>query len=259
MASCADIDRPLVDEAQRLIATIPDSPRFTWNFRYKRLCEKIISEGCLDNMLSWPTVSEALFAGQTGRVRKELFSLPSSVIDKAYDAPYPPMPPSSPHVPSGTYTRQAHIAYLLAKESLWWPDVQTVYEVGGGYGAMAIILRRFGFRGAHYVLDHPVMDLIRHRVLLGVTGAGTVSARQHRPVPCDVLIGVHSLCEIDVETRESILAEALAKHYAFSITKTYDGVDNVAWFKGWCASQDLDYAYHVLPSDNQLMIIASRK
>jgi hypothetical protein len=221
----------------------------------------LVRDGGLDNFLTWPVVTQALHARYSHISKKERMHLPDKLRHLAVDLSFPPAPgPVSPEGASGTYIKQTILLFALEMDFLGVRGVERlshVYEVGGGYGAMAVMLTRMGFAGTHTVLDLPALHIIRDWYL----GDDILVDTADWPGECevDLFIAIHSLDEMPVITREEILSSVIAKHYIFSFTKEYDGVDNSGWFRNWCIDQKLifrDLWPWMLP--NQDMIIAER-
>lgn len=251
-----------VRRATELLKILPGGPRFTWDFRQVDLMKNLIRDKGLDHFLTWPIVKEALYAGYTHISEKErryLGRLKDLTPD--FDTPTPPEP-LSPEGASGTYLKQAALLASLEGDFLGVGGIQkldSVYEVGGGYGAMAVTLSRVGFNKTHTVLDLPALHIIRDWYL---EGAGVLADTADWPAEqeVDVLFAVHSLCEMNIPARMEILSNVRARHYVFSMTKNYDGIDNSKWFREWCQSEKLIYRdWWPWVSDNQDVIIAERK
>lgn len=251
-----------VRRATELLKTLPGGPRFTWAFRQRELMLNLVRDKGLDNFLTWKIVKESLYAEYTCISEKERIFLPAKFGEMAVDFPFPPSPgPLSPEGASGTYIKQA--ALLLALESGFLgvrgiERLSSVYEVGGGYGAMAVMLTRMGFDRTHTVLDLPALHIIRDWYL---EGANVLVDTADWPAKCevDLLIGIHSLDEMPTTIRNEILSSVIARYYIFSFTRTYDGVDNSRWFRDWCIDQKLIYRdWWPWVSPNQDVIIAER-
>ena len=255
------INQIAVEKATELLKTLPEGERFTWAFRQRDLMSNVVREGGLDNFLNWPGVHEALYAGYTSKVAIERTAIPLELRWLSVDYEYPKSPgPLSPDGASGTYIKQVRLALLLRRMSgEKWSDINSVYEVGGGYGEMAVVLSRVGFHGAHTVLDLPALH-VRREWYLHKPGISTISVAEPKMQSVDVLLAVHSLCEIPVARRIEILNKIHARYYIFSITKHFAGVDNEYWFREWCQSEGLLYSDMFLPisNANQDIIIASR-
>lgn len=239
MSSC-EPDDYVVYRASEILATLPVAERFTWPFKYRKLAERLAKEGCIDGFLSWPTVRESLFAGQTHAGLRELSAFPKWLSEMAMDPDWPPLPDDAQSRPSDTYIRQAVLVYLLY-EKLDWTNIETVFEVGGGFGAMSVVLRRFGFDWDHEVLDHPIMHLLRTEYLASVGTRPAMSLNAPTLESADVFIAAHSLCEMPPAMREDILNSVPARLYAISVTNVFDGVRNDDWFRDWFKRNGIAY------------------
>jgi hypothetical protein len=259
----AERDAEAVRRAKALLEELPEGRRFTWAFRQRDLMSNLVRDGGLHYFLTWPIVSESLYAGYTYISEEERKHLPQELRELAVDFRTPPPPaPLSPEGASGTYIKQTALLAALAHGFLNPRGIEnfsSVYEVGGGYGAMAVMLSRLGFRGTHTVLDLPALHVIRDWYLEGADVlVDTADWPGEQEV--DVLFAVHSLCEMPVEDRLEILSNVRAEYYVFSITKSFDGIDNSKWFRYWCQDQELVYRdWWPWVSDSQDVIIAERK
>jgi hypothetical protein len=252
-----------VANATELLYGLSPGERFTWQFRQYHLMENLVRDGGLDKFLTWPTVLEALYTGYTPAAAKERAYLPKQYTYLAADFPYPPPPGRlSPEGASGTYLKQMFVAHLLEKHILpygGWHGVDSVFEVGGGYGALAIVLRRLGMKGEHAVLDFRALHIIRNWYLENA-GIFTENWQQVEPMEVDVLMAVHSMCEMSIDARMDVLNNVRAQYYAFSITKNWDGIDNASWFREWCKDEGLIYVdYFPNINGNHDLILASRE
>lgn len=254
-----ELNRRAVIAATKVNERIGDAPRFTWNFRQKDIVRKIIEEGGLDNFLNWPVSAEALYAGVTHKTIQEYGLLPQRYRHMAADPRFPPAPGRlTPEGASGTYIRQMFLAYMFEKHASrsWW-NVESVYEVGGGYGAMRVILRRLGFAGKYTVLDLPALHIVRNWYLYnaGILCDWEEDIAADRDV--DVMIASHSLCEMSIHRREEILSRVSARYYLISFSKYWDGIDNSGWFREWANRNDIVlHWFH--ENDAQEMLVGKR-
>jgi hypothetical protein len=219
-----------------------------------------IRDGGLEKFLTWPITREFLYAAYNVIGESDRALLPKAYHHLTTDWPYPRPPGAkSPEGASSTYIKQALAAWLATSDMIGsWANVNSVYEVGGGYGAMAVVLRAFGFSGSHTVLDLPALHLVREWYLSSPE-IETVSVLEPEQTDSHVLIALHSLDELGPDTRLSILDVATAEFYVFGITKSFNGIDNSTWFREWCWSQDLFLGTELdFSAGNQEIILAWR-
>lgn len=134
------------------------------------------------------------------------------------------------------YRNAIHQAYhLLRWEAVTGKriaDMQSIYEFGGGYGAMALIANRLGFRGKYYIYDLPEFALLQQWYLgqMGITG---VEWRNRiTALDADLLIACYSLSETTIEQRDRVLDKVRANSYLLLYSAEWEEYDNRAYFGG---------------------------
>lgn len=168
----------LVDSALSILAwqrgINPNPRRGTWPYRWQSLMEKIIEcNGDMTGFLHWPVVTDAFHSGYVQYSEHERSNIPDNLRALSTDPQFlsnAPGFPISPERASGTYVKQLFVAHKLGEAAgiYWSTNTMDVIEIGGGYGAMRVImdrLRRFSPGEAipyrHFVLDDPSTHLIR--------------------------------------------------------------------------------------------------
>lgn len=108
-------------------------------------------------------------------------------------------------------------------------DMQSIYEFGGGYGAMALVCNRLGFKGKYYIYDLPEFALLQQWYLeeFGVESVEWVDGLDTTSV--DLLIACYSLSETDYTERDRFLTRTWAKSYLFLYSNKFEDYDNI-WF-----------------------------
>ena len=147
-----------IHEAYRILETVPKAQRFTWGFKQRAFAQHIIrNEGNLDNFLGWPSSAESLHSGFTEEAKRELELVPREMWQYGVDpSTGTPVGNTSPEGMSGTYIRQLFVASKIG-------HANSIFEFGGGYGALAIVLNRwYAYNTRHYVYDFPVMHMLRN-------------------------------------------------------------------------------------------------
>jgi len=115
-----------------------------------------------------------------------------------------------------------------------WLD--SIAEVGGGYGALALVCHRLGFRGTYTVYDLPEFSLLQ-RWFLGQLGveARCVTRLNRRRQEADLLVGIYSLSEMTLARRKQILDAWPAASYLLVYSSDWQEYDNRDWFAAWAA------------------------
>lgn len=251
----------LVDRAIILLDELPRGERFTWNFRQRNLMVNLAEAGGLDHFLQWPVSIEALHAGYTDFAAAERDLIDPDLRPVAKDPLYGNPPGNrSPEKSSGTYIRQLVVALLIDQHLMSIADMEWVFEFGGGYGALAVVLGRLGFEGLHYVYDLPALHLIRDWYLDNMHVKTESITKLYNTVieDVDVFVSVCSMDEAPLETRTRVLDSARANNYLFWITRMWDGIDNYNWFRDWVIGNGLRYGEVEVPNKNQCCMLAKR-
>lgn len=143
---------------------------------------------------------------------------------------------SLPGTPFLSSTRNLiHQAYHILRwqeaTGLAISDMQSIYEFGGGYGAMALVARRMGFTGKYYICDLPEFALLQQWYLseCGVDGVEWVGKDGYSDV--DLLIACYSLSETDFGERNRILNAWQADSYLFLYSNKFEDYDNKLYFQ----------------------------
>jgi hypothetical protein len=144
----------------------------------------------------------------------------------------------SPELYDGyTSGNMIHQAYHL---SLWElmtgrsvKNMRRIVEFGGGYGTMALVCHRLGFRGDYQIIDLPEFSLLQQWYLTNTLPDISRIAWTDEPATCDLLIASHSLSEVPLPLRGKILSDMAADSYLFVYHCEHDGVDNLGYFAGF--------------------------
>lgn len=108
----------------------------------------------------------------------------------------------------------------------------SIYEFGGGYGAMARAAKILGFNSKYYIYDLPEFALLQ-QWYLEQQGVSNVEWRQ-RVVKQDVdlMIGCYSLSETTIEQRDTVLSKVNAGRYLFLYSAKWEEYNNREYFSG---------------------------
>lgn len=133
-----------------------------------------------------------------------------------------------------------HILRWQETTGLKIADMSSIYEFGGGYGAMALVCNRLGFKGKYYIYDLPEFALLQ-RWYLEECGVDNVEwlPRQATYGDVDLLIACYSLSETDYTERNRILQAWQANSYLFLYSNKFEQYDNIEYF------QNLEYSPHI--------------
>jgi len=221
-----------VDDLRQFFEELPDlEPETTWD-RHRLAFRDHVAENDIDDFLNWSTTQATMFVGEAPYIKMEYDTLAGEADfwEKAIQEPGIGNPPRLSYAPytSGNYVHQAyHLKQWLDWSGRKVSELESVYEIGAGYGTMAVILRRLGFEGPYATFDLPELDLLRGWYLsrLGVKGEEAVDDP-------DLLIALYSVSEMPLEEREVVKANS----YLIGYQAHWDGIDNHRYFD-WLTSE----------------------
>ena len=216
--------------------------------RNRRALQEHLKSNDLADFINWSTIQATMFVGDVGYVRKEYAEIMTdkqftgSVIEET-KAGHPPL------MWGWTSGNLIHQYYHLKQ----WLDLTrqdiremgSIVEVGAGYGAMALICHRLGFKGRYFIFDLP--ELVRlQRYYLWETIGDLDTIYWSFPLElCDLFIASHSLNEMPVVERERLLSQVAAKEYLFASSYEFDGVNNQDYFEQMAGSiQGIDWKFY---------------
>lgn len=109
-------------------------------------------------------------------------------------------------------------------------DLDSIYEFGGGYGALAELSYRLGFAGEYHICDLPEFALLQRHYL---AGRGLSVIHETEPVAADLFIALYSLSETDADLRERWMAHQRSRSYLLLYSGQWAEHDNRAWARGF--------------------------
>lgn len=133
-------------------------------------------------------------------------------------------------------------------------DLRTIYEFGAGYGALALLAHRMGFRGEYYVYDLPEFVLLQ-RWFLDQHGI-QVHHTTRRPVNADLFVALYSISEVPLALRSDWLSTCQAQSYLLLYSGRFADYDNAEWAQRLAADRpDLSWLDEQFPGrpDNYLI------
>lgn len=110
-------------------------------------------------------------------------------------------------------------------------QLDTIIEFGGGYGAMALLCQRLGFKGSYWIEDLPELSALQEYYLSSTADTSRVYYCLPYHYECDLFIASHSLSEIEPEERRRVLRGLRAGSFLFVFHCEHNGVDNLEWFR----------------------------
>lgn len=148
------------------------------------------------------------------------------------------------HVDPTTNANVVHMAYHL----LQWEkatgrkvaELDSLLEVGGGYGCMAKVVHRLGFRGKYYIYDLPEFSLLQEFYLAQVLQPGSyniewintrVRGKGRLPRTVGLWLATWSFSEFPKPLRDEVISQTTPASYLIGYQHTFEWVDNQFWFE----------------------------
>lgn len=217
------------------VADTPPPP-FSWARHRYELWHHVQREDDPTQFLRWSTVEGTMVVGDVPHIREELEVLKAEVpnwrnITKAtgFGGERLLEDDISPNLVHQAY--HLHVFKNLTGRSL--RDMDTIIEIGGGFGAMAVAAHRFGFRGVYYIYDLPEFSLLQEYYLNRVAAGAYVkfaTIGEDIPDESDLLVGMWSLGEMPTGERERVLDFNISRNYLLAYMPDFGGGNNKAWF-----------------------------
>lgn len=118
-------------------------------------------------------------------------------------------------------------------------DLSTIVEFGGGYGAMALLCHRLGFKGLYVIYDLPEFSLLQQWYLSKHKIEAEWNPRR-KPKDVDLFMALYSLSEVEPILRDKMIVKAAS--YLFLYSGQWETWNNVEWFQedfpllGYCGN-----------------------
>lgn len=239
------------DDFRERMAALPDqgqdAPIFDWEHHRHAIREAVVLHGASpEELLTWPTIRATMV------VRGARFSGPeyNALVEDgrqtwlpAIRAPFVCGESPAPfnRAVSETLVHQAHHLMRWQKVTgLRVTNLDSILEVGGGYGAMAVVCRQLGFRGRYVIYDVPEV-LLCAQYYLERAGQYHAAFATVRPiVPVDFCIACWSVTELYLHQRWMPDAD----NYLVAYHDRCDEIDNAAWLKEWSGGLGESYQWH---------------
>jgi hypothetical protein len=221
-------------------------PRYTWE-RHRWEMRRHVAQDDIGSFLNWSTVTATMFAGETPYTRSELHALKAQPDWGQWHAAIEDLGVGQAPRMSEELSTNANMVHQAFHLMMWNKatlreirDLETVTEFGGGYGAMALVASRLGFKGTWRMVDFPEMCLLQsyylsqHELGCAVEFCGDVL-----PIAgAGLYVACYSLSETPLSERKGCV-DLGAKSYLLAFQEHWDDVDNLDWVE-WFALEDRD-------------------
>lgn len=164
----------------------------------------------IEQFLTWPGVVGTMFVAQPEYVQPEWDELQDADAGRWG------------RVTAGEYggapnTNLIHQAYHLHQwERASGRNVaalDSIIEVGGGYGALAVVARRAGFVGQYTIYDLPEVSLLQRFYLAQMGAAAECLSRPTGPLAADLFVALFSMSEMSLAQQAPYLTGLQARHH----------------------------------------------
>ncbi|OHB71830.1 MAG: hypothetical protein A2W23_06035 [Planctomycetes bacterium RBG_16_43_13] len=251
------------DEFRAAMQALPEPPSDSsppyWSFWRHSLWQHVVTGDDPGEFMGWPEIFHTQLVNHWPQpIQVEFNALPGKMLP-AVDMPYFGSPPD--HHGNSPYSRNMiHQAYHIHRfqdtAHRYVDTMQTIVEFGGGYGALALLIHRLGFKGRYIIFDLPEFSLLQQYYLskFDITVEHYTDMSALPQVSADLLVACYSLSETDFAQRDAFLAAIPSKNYLFLYSNRFAGLDNVDYFQKYATGRpDKSWSFsHIthLPDNN---------
>lgn len=136
-------------------------------------------------------------------------------------------PELEPYSNENLISQAYHLARWENEMSRDVSDLERIVEIGGGYGAMALLIRRLGFTGEYVIYDFEELNTIQ-KYYLDKMGAEADLRHEFRSDEADLLIGLFSLSEMSPSVQANYLDSIATSHVLIgALNAPWEGVNTL--------------------------------
>lgn len=197
---------------------------------WKRHCSNLVNELLQRDpkeFMDFQAIKETMFVGNAEYTFKELEELKDKIdLSELVDCDAFSQHFQHPNYPTTGNT--IHHRYHLYVLDIPIKNINTIVELGGGYGNMARLVHKSGFSGTYNLIDLPEFELLQKYYLdyQGINACWNPDLTQ----PMDLFIATWSLSEIPLEDR-SPYENLNTKYFLIAFGPNYNGIDNMSYFR----------------------------
>lgn len=164
----------------------------------------------IEKFLSWPSIVGTMFVAQPEYIQPEWEALMAADRER-WAAVTAVEYGGAPHT---NLIHQAYHLHLWERATgLGIAQIESIIEVGGGYGALALVCRRAGFNGRYTIYDLPEISLLQQFYLAQMGVAADFGSALEAPQTADLLVAIYSLSETNAATVAHYLDHLSTPHY----------------------------------------------
>jgi len=126
-------------------------------------------------------------------------------------------------------------------------NLKRIVEFGGGFGALALLAHRIGFKGEYFIYDLPEFALLQ-RWYLARHGIEVIHRLNRTVIDADLFVALYSISETPIEFRDVFMRSVITKSYLFLYSPQFAEYDNSAWFARIMADRpEVDWSVNAFP------------
>lgn len=187
------------------------------------------------NFMKWPCIHHTMLVDHW----PEQMKVEADYVTRHVDLPMLDFDMVTARLPGTSHLSSSrnliHQAYHILRwqetTGLNMADMQSIYEFGGGYGAMALVCNRLGFKGKYYIYDLPEFALLQQWYLEECGVENVEWMNEIAMADVDLAIACYSLSETDFDEREFFLGQVRAGSYLFLYSNVFEKFINTHFFQ----------------------------
>ena len=185
-----------------------------------------MTHGDLENFITWEPVQNTMFHLAKPAELEYLKSTKDWPIwEKAITETPVGNPPNNLNLIHQAYSLARYLEYYNGIGEL--KNIQSIVEIGGGYGCMRRLIHELGFRGTYTIFDFPEFIALQ-KYYLDQNNIPTKFTTKPEELIADFYIALWSVSEMPLDQRDAVLQNA--HRYLIAFQKEFEGIDNEAYF-----------------------------
>lgn len=184
-----------------------------WTTRQLGLRVNVMHER-VEQFLTWPSIVGTMFVAQPEFIEPELAEL----LDA--DAPRWQAATAGEYggAPNTNLIHQAYHLYQWERASgRRVSELGSIIEIGGGYGALALVAWRAGFRGSYRIYDLAELSILQAFYLSEMGVPAECLSAIDAPLRTDLLVAIYSLSETNARTVDRYLKYIRFDHFLIGL------------------------------------------